>query len=202
MLPAFYVIIWSIRLGIYLLRRILLIKIDHRFDDKRDSFLRFGAFWILQALTVWILILPVYGSASSDSLSSGITIWFIIGSAAWLKGFIIETVSDYQKYIFKKNPDNKGKFISKGLWKYSRHPNYFGEILLWWGIAAACIPYFKGPEFLYLISPVFITFLLLKVTGIPLLEKSWEEKWGGDPEFQNYKKQTSLLIPMPPGKRL
>ena len=202
MLPAFYVIIWSIRLGIYLLRRILLIKIDHRFDDKRDSFLRFGAFWILQALTVWILILPVYGSASSDSLSSGITIWFIIGSAAWLKGFIIETVSDYQKYIFKKNPDNKGKFISTGLWKYSRHPNYFGEILLWWGIAAACIPYFKGPEFLYLISPVFITFLLLKVTGIPLLEKSWEEKWGGDPEFQNYKKQTSLLIPMPPGKRL
>ena len=201
-LPAFYVIIWSIRLGIYLFRRILLIKTDHRFDDKRDSFLRFGAFWILQALTVWVLILPVYGAASSESLSSGITVWFILGSAAWLKGFIIETAADYQKYIFKKNPDNRGRFISTGLWKYSRHPNYFGEILIWWGITAACIPYFEGPEFLYFISPVFITFLLLKVTGIPLLEKSWEEKWGGDPDFQNYKKQTSILIPLPPGKRL
>ncbi len=183
MLPCFYVIIWSIRLGAYLLRRILLIKTDHRFDDRRDSFIRFGAFWILQALTAWILILPVYGAASSG-IASEITIWFIIGTALWLKGFIIETASDYQKFIFKKNPENKGRFISSGLWKYSRHPNYFGEMLVWWGITAACIPYFKGADFLYFISPVFITFMLLKVTGIPPLENHGKKNGEKIPIFK------------------
>lgn len=199
-IPALFVVIWSIRLGIYLFRRILFIKTDHRFDDKRDSFIKFGTFWLLQAVTVWVLILPVYGITSSSKSSSEITIWFILGTAMWLKGFLIESVADNQKFIFKKDPKNKGRFISSGLWKYSRHPNYFGEILVWWGITISCIPYFNGSDFIFFISPIFITLLLLFVTGIPLLEKSWDEKWGTDPDFIQYKKQTNLLIPMPPKK--
>ena len=200
MLPAFFVIIWSARLGIYLLRRIILMKVDHRFDDKRDSFIKFGAFWALQAVTAWILMLPVNGAVSSEESISGLSVWFILGSVMWLKGFLIEAAADFQKYSFKKNPENRGKFISTGLWKYSRHPNYFGEILIWWGITLTCIPYFKGYDFIYFISPVTITLLLLFVSGIPLLEKSWDEKWGKDPSFIQYRKQTSILIPLPPKK--
>ena len=195
--PAFYVIIWSIRLGAYLFIRILKIKVDHRFDDKRDSFLKFGSFWLLQALTAWILMLPVSAISMSSLSFSGKEIYLILGTLIWLKGFIIETAADSQKFKFKNNPDNKGKFMSSGLWKYSRHPNYFGEILVWWGIFISSIPYLKGFQYLYIISPVFITLLLLFISGIPLLEKSWDEKWGDDTLYIEYKNKTSLLIPMP-----
>ena len=153
-------------------------------------------------VTVWILLLPVYGITFSQKSFSEITIWFILGTLIFFKGLLIESVADNQKYFFKKNPENKGRFISTGLWKYSRHPNYFGEILVWWGITITCIPYFYGLDFLYFISPLVITLLLLYVTGIPLLEKSWNEKWGNDPGFVQYKKQTNILIPMPPKKGL
>ncbi len=198
---AVSVIIWALRLGIYLFTRILFMKVDHRFDDKRDSFIKFGSFWILQAITVWIVFLPVYGILTTTTAGRNGYIFLLFGSLLFLKGLIIETAADSQKFIFKKNPDNKGKFISTGLWKYSRHPNYFGEILVWWGISLPGLSFFNDIEYLYFAGPVFITCMLLFVSGIPLLEKSWEEKWGKNPDFVEYRDKTHLLIPLPWEKR-
>ncbi|MFP4656189.1 MAG: DUF1295 domain-containing protein [Candidatus Woesearchaeota archaeon] len=102
----------------------------------------------------------------------------------------IESFSDFQKLTFKKQPKNKGRFIKSGLWKYSRHPNYFGEILCWIGVYVFCGVWMWG-----LISPIFITTMLLFVSGIPLLEKKADEKWGGSREYQKYKHETPILIP-------
>lgn len=200
-IAAIAVILWAIRLGGYLFWRILHIKVDHRFDDKRDNFVRFGAFWLLQAISVWVIMLPVYGffSAGKDTTLSPALL--VPGLAVFLAGFILETVADAQKYAFKSKPESKGTFMSRGVWKYSRHPNYFGEMLVWWGISFPGVFLFRGFEFLYFIGPVFITMLLLFVSGIPLLEKEADRKWGERDDYREYKKRTSLLVPLPRGKR-
>lgn len=194
------VILWGIRLGAYLFNRILHIKVDHRFDDKRDSFVRFGSFWLLQAITVWVVMLPVYGIVARRPAPTVAAPVIALGLAVFLAGLIIESIADTQKYRFKMSKEGASTFMASGIWQYSRHPNYFGEMLVWWGIALPGLLLFRGAEWLYLLGPVFITSMLLFVSGIPLLEKSADKKWGADPAYVEYKRRTSILVPLPPRK--
>lgn len=197
LLTAGAVMLWGVRLGGYLFYRILHIKVDHRFDDKRDSVVKFGMFWLLQAVSVWVILLPAYGILS---LPKGISLHpalLIAALVVFLAGFAIEAIADAQKYAFKSDPASKGQFMSRGVWQYSRHPNYFGEMLVWWGIALPGVALFRGLTLFYLIGPVYITLLLLFVSGIPLLEKEADRKWGDREDYKEYKRRTSLLIPLP-----
>ena len=191
------VLIWAGRLGVYLFRRILRIKVDHRFDEMRDKPLRFARFWALQAITVAVVMLPVsYLLGRDDAPAFGP--WMIAGATIWLIGLIIEAVSDAQKSAFKATDAGRERFITSGLWKYSRHPNYFGEMLVWWGLFIFSVPFLHGAAFAVVIGPVLITVLLLFVSGIPLLERSAEAKYGDDPAYGEYKRRTSILVPLPP----
>ncbi len=122
-------------------------------------------------------------------------IFAIVGALVWVIGFAIEVTADAQKSRFNADPSNKGKFIRTGLWSRSRHPNYFGEIVLWIGIAIIAIPVLQGWQWVAMISPLFVTLLLTRVSGIPLLEKKADVKWGGQAEYEEYKKNTPVLIP-------
>lgn len=201
-LTAGAVIVWGLRLGGYLFYRILHIKVDHRFDDKRDSFVKFGSFWLLQAISVWVILLPVFGilsSGGSPALSpQALSLPALIpGLALFIAGLALETIADAQKYSFKSRPESKGLFMSTGVWKYSRHPNYFGEMLVWWGISFPGVFLFRGASLLFFIGPLFITLLLLFVSGIPLLEKEADRKWGERDDYLVYKRRTSILVPLP-----
>lgn len=198
LLPAVLTIIWAARLGSYLFTRINKTKVDHRFDGMRDVPAKFAKFWILQALAVAVILLPVAGSVAVPGTPRTFGIFEFLGLAMWLKGFYFEVVADAQKSAFK----NAGKpgLITTGLWKYSRHPNYFGESLLWWGLFIYTIPALQGALWLTIFGPVFITLLLLFVSGIPLLEKSADQKYGDDPIYQAYKRRTSIFVPWLPGK--
>ena len=118
-----------------------------------------------------------------------------IGAAVWLIGFTIEVIADRQKTQFRKNPDNAEKFITSGLWSRSRHPNYFGEIVLWFGIAIIAIPVLNGWQLVTMISPLFVTFLLIRVSGVKLLEEGGQKRWGSEPTYQHYVANTPVLIP-------
>ncbi|KAG1334694.1 hypothetical protein COCNU_03G008130 [Cocos nucifera] len=120
----------------------------------------------------------------------------IIGWIMWCVGLFIEATADQQKLMFKNSPSNRGKWCNVGLWKYSRHPNYFGEILLWWGIFVACTPVLKGAEWLVVVGPIFVTLLLLFVSGIPLLEKSADKRFKSVAEYHFYKSTTRAFFLM------
>lgn len=195
-LAAAVTALWAVRLGSYLLVRIIDMGKDDRFDEMRDNPLKFARFWLLQAISVWLISFPVIFILS---LESTVLTWLsIVGAAVWLTGFVIEAAADAQKYRYKSNPENKGGFISRGLWRYSRHPNYFGEILCWWGIFLIVAPSLSGIAWLAVLGPAAITALLLFVSGIPMLEKKHDKKYGDDPAYRNYKEATSLVIPLPP----
>jgi steroid 5-alpha reductase family enzyme len=119
----------------------------------------------------------------------------LVGLLVWIFGFAIEVVADAQKSRFRARPENKGKFINTGLWAWSRHPNYFGEIVLWIGVAIIALPILRGWQWITLISPVFVTLLLTRVSGVPILEKRADEKWGGQDDYEAYKQSTPVLIP-------
>lgn len=188
------VVVWAARLGTFLYRRIKKAGKDDRFDEIKPSFLRFLNVWTIQGL--WItLTLAAALVAITSSYRKGIDVFAIIGLLIWLLGFGIEAVADYQKSRFNADPANKGKFVNTGLWSRSRHPNYFGEITLWIGIAVIALPVLRGWQFVALISPIFVTLLLTKVSGIPLLEKKADKKWGGQEDYEAYKKKTPVLIP-------
>lgn len=191
------VVVWAVRLGGYLFRRIRRIEVDHRFDEMRDDPLRFARFWILQAVAVAVIMLPVSYLVSRDDVP-GIGAWAVAGVAIWLLGLVTEAVADQQKWAFKSRPENRDRFVTTGLWRYSRHPNYFGEMLVWWGLFAYAVPFLEGWAWLVVVGPVFITLLLLFVSGIPLLERSADEKYGDDPAYREYKRRTSILVPLPP----
>ena len=193
---AIMIALWSIRLGAFLFIRIRKMKKDKRFDGMRESFTKFIKFWLLQGLTVWIVLIPSVLFFATDRNEV-----IMIGAVIWLAGIIIETIADAQKYKFKQNTKNKDKFIQEGLWKYSRHPNYFGEILCWIGIYIyVFLSLTTTQKIIGLISPLFIIMLLLFVSGIPLLEKYADDKWGRRKDYKEYKRKTSLLIPLPPKK--
>jgi len=190
--------IWTLRLGTFLYRRILKDGgRDGRFDQIKPNFLRFLTAWTLQAL--WVFLTLSAGLAvltSTVNLSLGI--YAYVGVAIWIIGFSIEVIADRQKTEFKAIKENKGKFISTGLWAYSRHPNYFGEIVLWIGIFIIAIPVLEGWQWATIISPIFVYCLLNYVSGVNLLEKIADERWGGQEDYETYKAQTSVLIPRTP----
>ncbi|GMQ11488.1 hypothetical protein CsSME_00054115 [Camellia sinensis var. sinensis] len=191
------VVIWGLRLGLFLLMRILQWGEDRRFDEMRGNFGKLAMFWTFQAVWVWTVSLPVTIVNASDRNPS-IQAQDIIGWIMWSIGIIIEATADQQKLNFKNFPENRGKWCSVGVWKYSRHPNYFGEILLWWGIFVASTPVLKGADWLVILGPLFLTLLLLFVSGIPLLEVSADKKFGNVAGYRVYKSTTSPLIPLPP----
>ena len=190
------VVIWSLRLSFFLYRRIHRTGKDGRFDELKNSPIRFLVPWTLQGLWVFLTMIVVIVINSQNGPSPPLGIWDGLGLVVWISGFIIEVLADNQKNVFNAKPENQGKWIDSGLWSFSRHPNYFGEILLWSGIAIFGISCLTGLELLTWISPVFIYLLLTKISGVPILDKRALEKWGDDPEYQKYREKTSLLLPI------
>jgi steroid 5-alpha reductase family enzyme len=191
------VCLWAIRLVGYLFIRILKIKKDTRFNNIRQNPLSFLKFWLLQGLSVWIILWPsTYLLVQKDNRPFSLIMG--LGIFIWLLGLIIETIADWQKFTFKNKPQNRDLWISSGLWAYSRHPNYFGEMLVWWGIFIFTSSLLSGRFWFTIIGPVFITSLLLFVSGIPPLEKRYQQKYADNMAYQKYKKRTSLLIPLLP----
>lgn len=194
MLLAGLVIIWATRLGTFLFSRIHQAGKDDRFDSIKPNFFRFLNTWTLQAIWVVFTASPAL-IAITTAKRVDIGVFAIIGLIVWVIGFSIEVISDHQKTQFRKNPDNKGKFIKEGLWSRSRHPNYFGEITLWIGVTIIAIPVLQGWQWIAFISPVFVTLLLTRISGVPMLEAKAEKKWGGQEDYEAYKSNTPVLIP-------
>ena len=191
------VMIWSLRLATFLFRRIGRSGGDDRFDEIKTNPPRFFMAWTLQGL--WVLVTAGAALAAiTGSTREPLGLLGIAGACLWLFGFALEVTADNQKSAFKQDPSNQGKFINTGLWAWSRHPNYFGEIVLWVGIALIAAPVLKGWQWVTLISPLFVTLLLTKVSGIPMLQEKAEQRWGGQADYESYKANTPVLIPRPP----
>ncbi len=198
-LVAGMVMIWSVRLASFLFLRISRDGKDSRFDQIKNRPLRFCMAWTIQGL--WVLLTAAAALAViTGGVREPLGAVGIAGIAVWSIGMLIEIVSDRQKSNFKSDPNNAGKFINSGLWAWSRHPNYFGEILLWTGMAIVAVPVLQGWQWATLISPVFVTVLLTRVSGIPLLEAKADKRWGGQDDYEEYKRSTPVLIPKPPAK--
>ena len=193
------VVIWAVRLGSYLFLRIRKAGADKRFDDIKPSFPRFLNTWTLQALWVTLTLAAALAAITSTQRVALGTVT-AIGLVVWVVGIGLEAAADAQKSRFRADPANKGRFIHSGVWSWSRHPNYFGEILLWVGVAIVALPVLRGWQWVTLISPVFVALLLLRVSGVPMLEKAADEKWGGQADYEAYKARTPVLVPRPPGK--
>jgi steroid 5-alpha reductase family enzyme len=188
--------VWALRLGSFLFLRVKRQGVDQRFDTIKPSFTRFFMAWTLQGLWIFLTLSAVLASMTTTGATElGLT--GFVGIAVWAIGFAIEVVSDRQKHLFRQDPANASRFITTGLWAWSRHPNYFGEIVLWLGIALIALPALSGWQYLTLISPLFVYLLLTRVSGIPPLESRAEERWGEDPEFRAYKARTPVLFPRP-----
>ena len=191
------VLVWALRLGTFLFRRIRREGKDGRFDEIKTDPLRFFMSWTLQGL--WVLLTAAAALAIiTGTQREQLGVVGVVGIVVWLVGFAIEVTADRQKSAFKADPANEGDFIDVGLWAWSRHPNYFGEITLWTGIAIIAIPVLSGWQWVTLISPFFVTLLLTKVSGIPMLEQRADDRWGDEQAYQEYKATTPVLVPRPP----
>ena len=190
----FYVMVWALRLGIYLFRRVRNVGKDVRFEKAKRHFFWFLQYWMGQAL--WVSLTAsaaIIGILSpEDDL---LPVLAMIGMALWLSGFTIESVSDYQKRVFRKENNPSEAFIHTGLWARSRHPNYFGEIMLWTGIAVIALNTLTGIEYITLVSPIFVYILLTRMSGINKLEQIADERYGHLEEYQRYKRNTPVLVP-------
>ncbi len=191
------VAVWAGRLGTFLVRRVRRAGKDDRFDTIKSSFPRFLMTWTLQGL--WIsLTLAAALAAITTTTRDELGLVTVPSVLVWIAGFAIEAVADRQKSRFRADPANKGRFISTGLWAWSRHPNYFGEIVIWIGVALLAVPVLHGWQWVTLVSPLFVAFLLTRVSGVPLLEKKADATWGGQPDYEAYKRDTPVLVPRPP----
>ncbi len=193
-LLAVLVVIWAVRLGTFLFTRIKKAGKDDRFDELKPSFFRFLNVWTIQGLWVTFTMAAALVAITTANHKQ-LDLFAIFGLLVWVIGFSIEVAADFQKSRFSADPANKGKFIQTGLWSRSRHPNYFGEIVLWLGVAIIAIPVLQGWQWVAMISPVFVTLLLTRVSGVPLLEAKADKKWGGQEDYETYKKNTPVLIP-------
>jgi len=200
MLLTGIIAIWTIRLGSFLFLRIRAAGEDRRFREIKPSFARFLLTWTLQGLWVSFSIAAALAAITS-AVRVGIDAFAIVGLLVWLAGFVFEVIADRQKSAFNSVAENKGKFIHTGVWSWSRHPNYFGEIVLWIGVAIIALPVLRGWQWATLISPFFIILLLTRISGVTMLEKRADEKWGGQSDYEAYKAGTSVLIPMPPKQK-
>ena len=188
------ILIWALRLGSFLFLRIRKAGEDSRFTTIKKDFSVFFLTWNLQGL--WVLF-TLFGALTilTSNNNSNFGILDIIGVLIWIIGFVIEVLSDRQKSEFKNNKSNAGQFIQSGLWKYSRHPNYFGEILIWTGMAVIGVTIYSGLGWLGLISPFFVFVILNYISGVRLLEKQANERWGSNNAYQSYKQKTPVLFP-------
>lgn len=200
LLVTLFVLIWAARLGTFLYLRIQRAKNgkDGRFDEIKHNLPRFFNMWTIQGLWVFLTELPLFCLNSTPS-DTAFPLWSdYLGLVCFGVGFACEVIADNQKTEFALQPENEGKFIQTGLWAFSRHPNYFGEILLWIGIFFVCSSAFTDAfQWICIISPMFVAFLLIKVSGVPLLEARADQKWGHDPAYLEYKARTPELIPIP-----
>lgn len=219
------VVVWALRLGSFLVKRIHRAGKDGRFDAVKPSFAAFLAAWTIQGLWVFLTLLSVL--VMNTTVVDKPVVWTdVVGWAVWAIGFGIEVVSDEQKTAF--NGLRTGKWVEVGLWRYSRRaragagrpggnrrgpaltrapsnplrptpadPNYFGEIVLWTGQWIVGTSIYQGGQWVSVLSPLFVVLLLTKITGIPMLEARADEKWGADEEYQRYKKTVSILVPLP-----
>lgn len=188
------VVVWAVRLGTFLFARVNKAGSDAHFDEIKVSFARFLLAWTLQGLWVSFTVAAALAAVTTtvrDELG-----WLaFVGAIVWAAGFAIEVVADLQKRRFRANPANRDRFIRTGLWARSRHPNYFGEIVPWVGVALIALPVLRGWQLVTLTSPLFVLFLLTRVSGVPPLERRADEKWGGREDYESYKKRTPVLVP-------
>jgi len=191
-------VVWMTRLGTFLYSRILRDGKDARFDHIKPVWLSFMGAWTIQALWVTLIQLPVVLLNDRDD-ATGTTLVDLLLMALWLLGFLVEAAADTEKMAFRDDAANRHKFITTGLWRYSRHPNYFGEILMWSCMAglASVSAIRQGIPELHCgwFSPAFTAVLLLRVSGVPMVEKAGLKKWGSDPAYVHYIKNTSCVIP-------
>lgn len=186
---ALMVVLWGIRLGGFLFYRIKKIGRDIRFDEFRGSKKGFLKFWILQSISIWIIVLPVIMGLKGATYEIN-----YIAIGLWLVGWIMESIADFQKFKFRSTATPL-LFIKTGLYKYIRHPNYLGEILVWIAIFWYVIPVLQGYQWLTVISPIWVVILLVGVSGIPLIEKTNLIKYASNSDFKDYTKKTWRLIP-------
>jgi len=189
--------VWALRLGIFLFRRVRRAGKDARFDAIKSSGPRFFVAWTLQGLWVFLTLCAALAAITTEA-PTPLGLRDAVGAAIWLLGFSIEVVADRQKTAFKA--EHPERFIDRGLWSWSRHPNYFGEIVLWIGIAVVATSTLEGWQWVTMISPLFVAFLLTKVSGIPILDKRARDRWGERQDYRAYKARTSVLVPWPPGR--
>ncbi len=201
------VILWGIRIAVFLTLR----KFgkdeetgeDRRFKIYRDEWGKsiwwrgFLQIYLSQVILVILIGLPVLVVTANTSNARPLWVLDYIGIGIWSIGFFFEFFADLQMHLFKKKSENKGKVMTKGLWKYTRHPNYFGEITMWFGLFFIALYEFKAWNFASIIGPIIIALLLIYVTGLPLAEKRFED----NKEYQNYKQKTKALIPWFPKKK-
>jgi len=200
------VFIWSLRLGLYVFIRNRGKPEDYRYQAMRRRWKTnivwksFKNVYMFQGLVIFLVAFPVWFINISINPPlvnlldfTGITLW--LGTLIWLIGFLFESIGDYQLYKFKQDPNNKGKVMDRGLWKYTQHPNYFGEVTQWWGIfiIALAVPF----GFISIVGPIFITYMIIKVSGIRLLNYRYKD----DDKYADYKRRTSQFFPWFPKKK-
>lgn len=193
-LLASFIMLWAIRLGSFLFTRIHKSGEDKRFNTIKPSPTRFFMAWTFQGM--WVSICSMCALTAIAS-KNGVILnsYFYIGMLVFVVGFVLEIIADRQKSVFRKNPENKNQFIANGLWHYSRHPNYFGEITLWLGISIMSLSSLSSWQYITLISPLFTYILLVYISGVRILEISGMEKWGHLESYQNYIRTTPSLFP-------
>ena len=193
-LIAIMIFLWAGRLGSFLFLRIHAAGGDQRFDRIKVSSSRFFVAWTLQG--AWVVMTSCAAlTAILSAEQPPVGAIYVIGAVMWTTGFAIEVIADRQKSRFREDPGNEDQFINAGLWARSRHPNYFGEILLWAGIAVMAIPYLSGTQWVVMLSPLFVYALLTRLSGIPTLARRGQELWGDDPAYQAYVANTPRLVP-------
>lgn len=190
---------WAARLGAFLVTRVHKDNGDKRFDGIKENPGTFAIYWFIQGIWVLVTAMPVILINANAATQAPLRALDFVGLTVFLSGFLMEIVADHQKRAFKADVRNKGKYIDTGLWSISRHPNYFGEISLWTGMSmiglSGVSKYGAGEIIGCVLSPLLVTFLITKLSGIPLLEKSADERWGNEEAYQKYKKETPELIP-------
>lgn len=189
--------IWGLRLFYHIHSRHKNKNEDSRYAEWRENWKNFYLrsyfqIYILQGIFLFIIAIPIL--TTNKNPVSNLSYTIIIGFLVWVTGFLFEAIADKQLSTFIKDPNNKGKLLTTGLWKYSRHPNYFGEVIQWWGV---WIIAFQSIENIFtIISPITISILIIFVSGIPLLENKYKNR----PDFIEYKNRTSIFFPLPPKK--